>query len=109
MIAPKATPRAITDKLNGEVIGAIDGVLASCVIGREDFDLGEVPIAFIVKKNNFSGKNLSNEILDGEILKKLSYIHRPAEYFFVNSLPENSVGKIDRKLLKQMHADGIKL
>ena len=81
MIAPKATPRAITDKLNGEVIGAIDGVLASCVIGREDFDLGEVPIAFIVKKNNFSGKNLSNEILDGEILKKLSYIHRPAEYF----------------------------
>jgi malonyl-CoA/methylmalonyl-CoA synthetase len=96
----------LSPNLIEEVISAIDGVLASCVIGRKDFDLGEVPIAFIVKKDIFSGKNLTKEILDSEILKKLSYIHRPVEYFFVNSLPENSIGKIDRKLLKQMYADG---
>ena len=95
----------LSPNLIEEVISAIDGVQAVCVIGKEDFDLGEVPIAFIVKNQSFSGENLTNEILDREILQKLSYIHKPVEYFFVKSLPENSVGKVDRKSLKKMFAD----
>lgn len=96
----------LSPNLIEEVIGAIDGVRAVCVVGKKDLDLGEVPIAFIVKKKNFSGDGLTNEILDSKILEKLTYIHKPAEYLFINNLPENSVGKIDRKSLKKMLEDG---
>lgn len=75
------------------------GVAASCVVGRPNDDLGEVPVAYVVRESGVEGDALDAEELGRIVVERLSRIHRPAEFFFVASLPENGVGKIDRKVL----------
>jgi len=70
-------------------------VIACCVVGRSDIDLGEVPVAFIVVRQAISTEALRIHILD--ILPRR---YTPAVFHFVTSLPENGVGKIDRRRLK---------
>lgn len=91
----------ISPNLIEEVICSVNGIQSCCVVGRFDSDLGEVPVVFIVRKNSLDGINLSSKEIDAVILEKLSKSYIPAEYFYLNSLPENSVGKVDRKELKR--------
>ncbi|WP_423200935.1 AMP-binding enzyme, partial [Comamonas thiooxydans] len=71
-----------------------------CVVGRPDADLGEVPCAFVVRTSDAPGRELNEQLLGTAVLGELSRIHSPVSYYYVDSLPENSVGKVDRKMLK---------
>jgi hypothetical protein len=42
---------------------------------------------------------VNDERLGAVVEGELSRIHKPAGYVYVDSLPENSVGKVDRKAL----------
>lgn len=83
----------------------IEGALAShpavkacCVVGGPHRDLGEVPIAFVVLRD---GPRVSGEDLQAHVTERLSRTYVPAEIRFETSLPENAVGKLDRKALRQ--------
>jgi len=83
----------------------IEGVLAQhravracCVVGGAHADLGEVPIAFVTLRD---GEKAGEQELKDLVAAKLSRIYVPDQVRFVASLPENSVGKIDRKALRQ--------
>lgn len=82
-----------------EAITAVPGVLACCVVGRAHADLGEVPVAFVVRQPSSLGSAVTAPVLGAAVLARLSRIHQPEQYFFVDALPENSVGKVDRKRL----------
>jgi acyl-CoA synthetase (AMP-forming)/AMP-acid ligase II len=71
-------------------------VLACCVVGREDRDLGEVPVAFVVLA---PGARMNEEAVRDGVRRRLSPVYVPADVRFVESLPENGVGKVDRKAL----------
>ncbi len=75
------------------------GVAACCVVGRPDDDLGEVPVAYVVRARDATGESLDADVLARAVTERLSRIHRPAAFFFVDALPENAVGKVDRKAL----------
>ncbi len=81
------------------VLVKVPGVHACCVVGRADPDLGEVPYAFVVRMPDYSGMALTEERLGAAVMAELSRIHKPVHYFYVDALPENSVGKVDRKAL----------
>ncbi len=68
-----------------------------CVVGASHAELGEVPIAFVVSRD---GTSFSPEALSDHVIAKLSRLYVPAEFRLVPSLPENIVGKVDRKLLR---------
>ena len=76
------------------VIAEIDGVRACCVVGRRDADLGEVPIAFVVRTGDAT-------VTEGDVLKavaeRLPRACRPESIIFLDSLPETAIGKVDRK------------
>lgn len=72
-------------------------VKACCVVGGPHADLGEVPVAFVVLRDR---SKASAEELQSMVGERLSRICVPAEVRFVSSLPENSVGKVDRKKLR---------
>jgi len=85
----------------------IEGVLAShpavracCVVGAPHADLGEVPVAFVVLRDGMTADAAQLQSLVGE---RLARMYIPAEIRFMDALPENSVGKVDRKKLGSDH------
>ena len=77
-------------------ITAHPDVAACCVVGQADADLGEVPVAFVVAAH---GRAPSAAAIVDTVSARLPRMYRPHAVHFVASLPENSVGKIDRKAL----------
>lgn len=67
-----------------------------CVIGRPDEDLGEIPVAFITAR---TGKHLDVGEVQELLKTNLARIYQPASLIVVDALPENGVGKVDRKAL----------
>ncbi|ETF01587.1 acid--CoA ligase [Advenella kashmirensis W13003] len=80
------------------VIAMHPDVANCCVIGKSDEDLGEVPIAFVSPRQ---GCTLNLQEVSELLKTNLSRIYQPASIHIVNALPENSVGKVDRKALKE--------
>ncbi|SHH10190.1 class I adenylate-forming enzyme family protein [Pollutimonas bauzanensis] len=79
-----------------QAISASPEVRSCCVLGRPDPDLGEVPVAFVVPADSARCDKAAIQAL---VRERLSRIHHLEDVFFVDALPENSVGKIDRKAL----------
>jgi acyl-CoA synthetase (AMP-forming)/AMP-acid ligase II len=79
------------------VLTAHDAVQAACVVGGPDADLGEVPVAFVVLR---PGMEVNGAALQAHVTERLKRIYAPAAVHFVAALPENGVGKIDRKALR---------
>jgi len=71
-------------------------VLEVAVIGVADEHSGEVPKAFVVKKE----ANLTVEELQDFASKRLTGYKRPQSYEFIDELPKTAVGKILRKSLR---------
>ena len=89
------SPRSIEDILEGH-----PAVAACCVVGRPHADLGEVPVAFVVRRD---GEPVDAAALAALVGRRLSRIHVPAAVRFVDALPVNAVGKVDRKALRRSH------
>jgi malonyl-CoA/methylmalonyl-CoA synthetase len=91
----------LSPNLIEEVIVTVPGVAACCVVGKAHTDLGEVPVAFVVRDKGSSGAHLTPGAIAGAVVEKLSRIHQPVEWFFLESLPENGTGKVDRRKLRE--------
>ncbi len=89
----------LSPSLIESVLASVPGVQACCVVGKPDPDLGEVPLAFIVRAPGAIGDRVKEDQLVHAVAESLSRIHMPAGYQFVDALPENAVGKVDRKAL----------
>lgn len=85
-----------------EVIARVSGVAACCVVARAHADLGEVPVAFVVRQEDRNGKELSFGAIADAVSMRLSRAHRPADVLFLQALPENGTGKVDRKRLREL-------
>ncbi|WP_413189851.1 AMP-binding protein [Psychrobacter sp. AT9] len=71
-------------------------VLEVAVIGIEDAHSGEVPKAFVVKRD----PSLTAEELAAFASERLTGYKRPQSYAFIDELPKTAVGKILRKSLR---------
>ncbi|MBH0084869.1 AMP-binding protein [Psychrobacter sp. SCQQ22] len=71
-------------------------VLEVAVIGVEDKHSGEVPKAFVVKKD----PSLTADELMTFAIERLTGYKRPQSYVFIDELPKTAVGKILRKSLR---------
>jgi len=71
-------------------------VLEVAVVGVADDHSGEVPKAFVVKKD----PDLTVEELQDFASKRLTGYKRPQSYEFIDELPKTAVGKILRKSLR---------
>ncbi|WP_297475824.1 acetate--CoA ligase [Thermococcus sp.] len=77
-------------------------VAEAAVIGRPDEIKGEVPVAFVILKENCTPREkLKKELID-YVRGTLGPIAAPAEVFFVNKLPKTRSGKIMRRVLKAL-------
>ncbi len=112
----------ITDRLKdviksgGEWVSSLDlesllsqheAVAESAAIGIADEKWGERPIMIVVLKPGFEGKVTGSELKD-YMLKaagqgKLPKYGVPDRYEFVEAIPKTSVGKLDKKMMRQTY------
>ncbi len=87
-LAPQAIER---------VLARHPAVAACCVVGAPHAELGEAPVGFIVRR---PGATVDAPALAAYVRHHLSRTHVPAIVHFVDALPVNAVGKVDRRALR---------
>jgi malonyl-CoA/methylmalonyl-CoA synthetase len=82
------------------LLDAIDGVRESAVIGVPHPDFGEGVVAIL------TGNSLpSNDHIRAMIKNEIAKFKQPKKYFHLDQLPRNSMGKIQKNVLRQQYAD----
>ncbi len=83
-----------------EVLNSHPAVIESAVIGVPSERMGEEVKAYVVKRGEVDA-----ETLKAYCREKLANYKTPGEIEFVELLPRNGVGKIDKKELRKYHVD----
>lgn len=83
-------------------IDQIDGVEESAVIGVAHPDFGEGVTAVVVRK---PGSTLSEAEILGHLQTRLAKYKQPKQILFVNELPRNTMGKVQKNILRQTYGD----
>ena len=80
-------------------IDRIDGVAESAVIGLDHPDFGEAVAAVIVRAPG--GHGLTAEAIVGHLKGEMASFKIPKRVFFVDELPRNTMGKVQKSLLRE--------
>jgi malonyl-CoA/methylmalonyl-CoA synthetase len=84
-----------------EIIDRIPGVFESAVVGIPHPDFGEAVTAFVVRKNDDAGKKLTSEEIISLLKKTLANFKVPKSVIFIEELPRNSMGKVQKNVLRE--------
>jgi len=82
-------------------INEMEGVAESAVIGVPHPDFGEAVVAVVVPK---AGATLHAEAIVGTLKRSIANFKVPKQLFLVPELPRNTMGKVQKKLLRDEHA-----
>lgn len=83
-------------------IDAMPGVVESAVIGVSHPDFGEGVTAVVVKDK---GATLSEAEIVASLETRLAKFKQPKRVLFVEDLPRNTMGKVQKNVLREMFAD----
>jgi malonyl-CoA/methylmalonyl-CoA synthetase len=89
-------PKEIEDELD-----ALPGVEESAVIGLPHPDFGEAVTAVIVRR---PGAALDEAAVQAALAGRLAKFKQPKRVLFVDALPRNSMGKVQKAELRRLHA-----
>ncbi|MDA3039696.1 MAG: AMP-binding protein [Actinomycetota bacterium] len=79
------------------VLDEVPGVVESAVVGLPHPDFGEGVVAFIVGQT-------TTEVLQAACGQHLARFKHPKHYYFVDELPRNAMGKVQKAQLRADHA-----
>ncbi len=83
-------------------IDELDGVNESAVIGVPHPDFGEAVVAAVVPK---SGVTLEADHIISSLQQRLAKFKCPKMVFFVEALPRNTMGKVQKNELRKTYAN----
>jgi malonyl-CoA/methylmalonyl-CoA synthetase len=81
-------------------INEIPGVAESALVGVPHPDFGEVGVAVVIPKQ---GVQLDGEQIVARLKAELANFKIPKRCFVVDELPRNSMGKVQKNLLREQH------
>lgn len=76
----------------------IVGIRDVCVFAKQDKTWGQIVACAIVKEDNFVNEKMIREILK----QQLAGYKIPKQFFFTDTLPRTSLGKLEREQIKKM-------
>jgi malonyl-CoA/methylmalonyl-CoA synthetase len=83
-------------------IDAIEGVLESAVFGAPHADFGEAVTAAVVPR---PGATLTEAAILSALASRLAKFKTPKQIVFVDSLPRNVMGKVQKAMLREAYKD----
>jgi acetyl-CoA synthetase len=96
--------RLSTVEIENALVGH-EGVAEAAVIGIEDEDKGQAPVAFVIMEEGHGGDSYDEEkekeLIDG-VAEKAGKISRPSRVYAVEDLPKTNSGKIMRRILQNI-------
>jgi len=90
-------PKEVEDEID-----AMPGVIESAVIGVPHRDFGEGVTAVVVAAN---GAKLDENSVIGALEGRLAKFKMPKRVIFVDDLPRNTMGKVQKNVLRTTYAD----
>jgi len=85
-----------------EAIDALPGVVESAVIGVPHPDFGEAVVAVVVPE---PGVRIGEAEIQAALADKLASFKRPKRVFLVPELPRNTMGKVQKNVLRERYRD----
>lgn len=89
-------PKEVEEVLDDQI-----GVVESAVIGVPHSDFGETVIAVVVAEN----ANIDLDAVSRSIQSTLARFKQPREIIVVDELPRNTMGKVQKNLLREQYTD----
>jgi malonyl-CoA/methylmalonyl-CoA synthetase len=86
-------------------IDTLDGVLESAVIGTPHPDFGEAVVAVVIRTNDAT---VDAESIQSTLQTRLAKFKCPKSVFFLDELPRNTMGKVQKNVLREMFGDTFK-
>lgn len=83
------------------VLDKIPGILESAVIAAPHPDLGEGVVAILVAEES----EVENTVLQNALGESLARFKHPRRFFWVDELPRNTMGKVQKKALRETYAN----
>lgn len=84
-----------------EAIDALPGVKESAVIGAPHPDFGEGVVAVVVRE---AGARVGAADIDAALKERLAAFKRPKRIEFMDELPRNTMGKVQKNILRERFA-----
>lgn len=84
-----------------EMIDEMPGVVETAVIGLTDPDLGEAVTAVVVRQKGGAGEAVTETGVIGALKGNLAGFKVPKRLFFVDELPRNAMGKVQKNVLRE--------
>lgn len=84
------------------ILDSQPGVLESAVVGVPHPDFGETVLGLIVPEN---GANPDLDAIAAEAAKQLARFKHPRKLLLIDSLPRNTMGKVQKNVLRDTYSD----
>ena len=83
-----------------EVLDDQPGIVESAVIGVPHPDFGESPVAVLVTEGA-----VDQSSLETAVASRLARFKHPRRYIFLDELPRNTMGKVQKNVLRDRYSD----
>jgi len=84
------------------ILDEIEGIQESAVIGCPHDDLGEAVVAILI--SNKAKDIISDDSIEEILLNSIAKFKCPARYIWLDELPRNAMGKVQKKVLKEKYS-----
>ncbi len=82
-----------------EHLFALPGVGGAAVVGRPDTDAGELPVAYVVRRDDDAGAALTGESVMAAVNEQVTPYKRLRDVVFIDAIPVSAAGKVLKREL----------
>ncbi|RBY87001.1 class I adenylate-forming enzyme family protein [Blastococcus sp. TF02A-26] len=84
-----------------EHLFAVPGVAGAAVVGRPDTEAGELPVAYVVRRDDDAGAALTRESVMAAVNEHVTPYKRLRDVVFIDAIPVSAAGKVLKRELAE--------